>query len=339
MGFLSNLFSKKTSIVSSKTPIVVNNKSNNHDLPPYQGDYAKAVFLWAHDKASPVHPSNDYPRYIMYECGIANPSAYHLGLIDEGYFEAAPTVEMLSSLKVADLKQFLSSIGQSSTGKKDVLIERISQNADDSTIKSFFPHPMYVLSKIGRSFIEEHHNYILLHTHKQWDIGWKEFDAKHHPNFSFYDTVWGILNERVTKDTKLFGRNEYLSMYQLLAEEGKRAHAIEMLLTVIYIDFSGVSGMEHYRLYKDRIFDQKHLLDFFDVIIMIAPGLIKSVYEYKDVYSDDIIDRLYEHKLPVQICDKFLFLKIVQAIFNDTYTEEWATQQLKVAYKKFVKSL
>lgn len=339
MGFLSNLFSKKTPTASTKTTTTINNKSNNPDIPPFQEDYAKTIFLWAHNKTSPVRTNNDYPRYLMYECGIANPSAYHLGLINAGYFEEAPIIEMLNSLKVADLKQLLSSIGQNSTGKKDMLIERIAQNANESTIKALFPHPMYVLSKIGRGFIEEHHNYVLLHTHKQWGIDWKEFDAKHRQNYSFYDTVWGILNERIAKDTATFGRNEYLSMYQLLAEEGKRAHAIEFLLKVIFIDFSGVCGIKSYRLYKDGIFNQKQLLDFFDVYIMIAPGLINSIGEYNDVYSDDIVDRLYEHKLPVQICDKSLFLSIVHAILDETYTEEWATQQLYAAYKKFVKTL
>ena len=133
----------------------------------------------------------------MYECGIANSSAYHWELIRSGYFEKAPATAILNSLKVADLKQFLSSIGQVSTGKKDVRIERIIQNADESSLATLCPEDLYVLSEIGRAFLEEHYDYIMVHKHKNWGIDWKEHDAHRRSGYSFYDTVWGILNKRV----------------------------------------------------------------------------------------------------------------------------------------------
>lgn len=343
MGFLSKLFSRKESAPSTQPNISATVNANNgdilSDIPPLQGDYAKTIFLWAHDKATAVRKNDEYARYFLYECGITDPSAYHLELIHTGYFECAPLDAILNSLKVADLKQFLSSIGQVTTGKKDALIERIIQNADNSTIKAICPDPLYVLSEMGRNFLSDHNDYVLVHKHKNWGIGWKEYDAHRRPGCSFYDTVWGIINKRIANDNQNFGRNEYLCMYQLLAEEGKRNRAIEMLLRVLYIDLSGVCGMNCYKMYKDGFYTQKELLEHFNVTVILAPGIINPISEYKDVYSDDIVNHLYEQKLPVQICSKTLFLNIVHSILDGTYDEEIVEKHLKTAYTKMVKAL
>ncbi len=343
MGFLSKLFSKKETEPSATVKVTVttkeNNESYNPDIPPFQGDYAKTIFLWAHEKASAVHNNDDYARYFLYECGITNPSVYHLELIRTGYFEKAPTSAILNSLKVSDLKQFLSSIGQVSTGKKDVLIERIIQNADESSLAALCSEDLYVLSEIGRAFLDEHYDYVMVHKHKNWGIDWKEYDARHRPGYSFYDTVWGILNNRVIADKRNFGRGEYLFMYQLLAEEGKRERAIEMLLRVLYIDLSGIFGIDCYKMYRDGFYTKKDLIEYFNVAIMLAPGIINPISDYKDVYTDEIIERLYEQKLPVQICDKKLFRKIVHSVLDGTYDESSIESELKSEYNKFVKQL
>lgn len=220
-----------------------------------------------------------------------------------------------------------------------MLIERIIQNADESSLATLCPEELYVLSEIGRAFLEEHYDYVMVHKHKNWGIDWKEYDANRRPGYSFYDTVWGILNKRVIADKHNFGRGEYLFMYQLLAEEGKRERAIEMLLRVLYIDLSGIFGIDCYKMYREGFYTKKDLIEYFNVAIMLAPGIINPISEYKDVYTDEIIERLYEQKLPVQICDKKLFQKIVHSVLTGTYDEALIEAELKSAYNKFIKQL
>ena len=43
-------------------------------------------------------------------------------------------------------------IGQVSTGKKDVLIDRIVQYTDESSLNVLSPKELYVLSETGKSF-------------------------------------------------------------------------------------------------------------------------------------------------------------------------------------------
>ena len=341
MGFLSKLFSKKPEEPEVKVTIKpqISIAPNSSDIPPYQGDYAKTVFLWAHDKASPIRHNDDYPRYFLFECGISNPASYHKKLIQEGYFIKASKASSLNALKVTELKEILTTIGQPTTGKKDALIERILSTADEISLNSFCKEELFVLSETGEDFLVQHNNYIQLHKHKNWGIDWQEFDANYRPGFSFYDVVWGILNKRVIQDRRNFGRGEYLFMYQLLAEEGKRERAIEMLLRVLYIDLSGVLGMSCFDLYKSGMYSKKELYEYFNVAIMIAPGIINPISEFKDVYSDEIVDRLYEQKLPIQLCDKNLFLTLIHSILEGTYDEAAIENKLKSSYNKFIQML
>lgn len=100
----------------------------------------------------------------------------------------------------------------------------------------------------------EHDAYVQIHRHNVWGISWNEYDSNHKSGESFQDTIISILNERAANDTRLFGRQEYLLMYQLMAESGNKKKAIAFLLQVLYIDVSGACGMESYNYYKEGIY-------------------------------------------------------------------------------------
>lgn len=340
MGFFSNLFKKK----ENAQPVITVNFAekigitpNDPDIPPLQGDYAKAVFLWAHSKASPIKDNDSYARYFLYECGIRNPSKYHQELISAGYFIEATAEQKLSSLKVMELKEILSALGQSTTGKKDALIWRIANNADDAFITQYCPEKLYMLSEMGQAFLQEHDDYVMIHRHKNWGVDWQEYDAHKIPGRSYYDTMWGIFNEQLVKDQRLYGRLQYYYMYQLLSEEGKRDQALQMLLRVLYLDLSGVEVLHYQSLYQQGVYNQKQIREFYDIVITIAPGIINAIKDFADVYNDEMVDRVYEQKLPVQMCEPILFRSIVSSVLNDTYDQEATEEKMKRAYYKYLR--
>lgn len=340
MGFFSNLFKKKEHTqpapsfnITVKAGVV----SNDSDIPPLQGDYAKAIFLWAYSKASPIKDNDSYARYFLYECGIRNPSKYHQELIATGYFEEASIEQSLNALKVTELKEILTALGQSTTGKKDALIWRIANNANDSLIARYCPEKLFMLSAMGQAFLQEHDDYVMVHKHKNWGVDWQEYDAHKVPGRSYYDTMWTIFNEQIANNPRGFGRNQYLCMYQLLSEEGKRESALQMLLRVLYIDLSGVEGMQWYDMYRQGFYNQKEVRECFSIAIMLAPGIINPIKDFEDIYNDDIVNKIYEQKLPVQICDKKLFLSIVHCVLDGTYDQEAAEEKLKRAYYKYLR--
>ena len=194
-----------------------------------------------------------------------------------------------------------------------------------------------MLSEMGQTFLREHDDYVMVHKHKNWGVDWKEYDAHKIPSRSYYDTMWAIFNKQLASNPRDYGRCQYLYMYQLLNEEGKREQALQMLLRVLYIDLSGVEGIQCYDLYKQGLYKEKEVRECFDIAIMLAPGILNPIKEFEDIYSDELVSRLYEQTLPVQVCDKKLFLAIVHSILDGTYDQETTEERLKRAYYKYLR--
>lgn len=336
MGLLSKLFGSNPDKAEVKSPSF--EVSTRDDIPALQGDYAKAIFLWACGKSTPIRGKDDYSRYFLTECGIRNVPAYHRDMIKQGYLEKDDETKSLQNLKVAELKNMLSSLGLPVTGKKDTLIQRILDSGKAEEVLKQYPET-YSLSTAGADFLSAHEDYVQLHRHKVWDISWQEYDAKHRPGQSFNDTAWGILNARAVKDTRLLGRVEYYFMYEILRDEGRRVDAIQMLLRVLYLDLSGVSGIPSYDMCRRKIISKKDLLNHFEANFMIAPGIIEPIAEYRDVYSDEMVDKLFGWKLPVQVCSKKTFLKLVHTALEGNFDTTEVTKDLKSEYNAFVKRL
>lgn len=363
------VISVKKSVVNSKevkpkhectsiTPLHTNNQKEAHPpslsiqidtqveqtdytpkIPKYQGDYAKAVFLSVHQKPSPIKEPFEYQSYLLYKCGIKDAPEYHRTLISEGYLQESTDIEKLNALKVVDLKEILREANQPVSGKKDALIQRILSNCNvDSIIKSHCPNVLYSISEKGRDFLNNHDDYVQLHRNPDWGISWKEYDSKKRANLSFNDNIWAILNKKSLK-SKSCGRNEYHSMYRLLVSEGNRPKALKMLLRLLYMDVSGIDGIEFIKTYQGGIWDKDELLDSFDVTIMVEPEFVNTLSEYTDLYTDALVDDIYEWKLPIQICDKQLFLDIVHAGLLGKYNKEFYEHKLEIAFKKAVEKL
>lgn len=326
---------KNKNTINIKNIVTSTNKSDE-EIPNLQGDYAKVIFLNAYQKSSQIKSDSEYQRYLLYECGIKKPSKYHFEMIENGYLEKASSLDRIKGLKVSELKVILSELGQKKTGKKDDLVQRIIEVADDKMIMKWCPGEHYSISEKGKEFLKINLDYVKIHKHNNWDIDWKDYDKRRKPGYNFYDIVWGIFNDRLLKSQD-YGRNEYFNMYQLLAEEGRRKDALEKLLMVLYNDISGVEGNFIYTSCKEGLYTKNEAIDDFDVAIMLAPGIVGAIKKFQDVFTDDIVEHIYNtYKLPIQLCDKKLFLEIVHSVISDDYDEEKIKKKLKIQYKKFI---
>jgi len=336
MGLLGKLFGGK----AQENGFVDTSYSSKivADIPPFQGDYAKAVFLWAYGKAKPIKKDNEYVRYLLFECGIRSASTYHREMIREGLLQESPLVDRVSALTASKIKDILIDLGLTVTGKKDILVQRLLGAMSEADVSKYFPQQTFSLSEIGEAFLNAHEPYIQLHKHKNWGISWQEYDIHVRQGMGFYDTVWGIFNKRLLNDRD-YGRNTNLCMFQLLEEEGRYKDALVMIMRVFYIDLSGVDGLRYLDLYRSGINTKNDILDYFDVSVMLAPGIIQLIAKYKSEYTDDIIQQLYRQKLPVNVCNQKLFTTIVSSIMNGSYNDATVKAQLRSAYNKAFRAL
>ena len=151
--------------------------------------------------------------------------------------------------------------------------------------------------------------------------------------------MWRIFNQKVKNCSINEGRNIYLNMYQLTREKGNMSDALELLLKVIYIDLSGVEGMSMYDLCHQNLYTKKDLKEHFMVSVMVPPGNIASLREFENVYDSDMIDQLFEWKLPLNICSIDLFREIIESGIYGIFDEEITEKKLQTAYNKFVDSI
>lgn len=339
MGFLSKLLKKdERQINKPQIRTTVKDEYGDSGIPSLQGNYAKAIFLNAYSSPSPIKEKSDYQSYLLYECGINDAPAYHRQMIKEGYLREASPEEKLTYLKVADLKDILREYGLSSSGNKQQLIYRLFNEVGEEIIKNYCSQAMYTITAKGKLYLDNNQDYIRLHKHRDWDINWKEFDIHKKPGYSFSDTVWEIFNERILKSSD-FGRSQYYMMYQLLLEENKRKQACRIILHVLYLDLSGVYSRDALRLYKSGILKKDELYGTLSVTPFFAPFVICPIVELKDVFDIKYIDRIYEHRLPFNICNKELFIEIVESLIYGTFDEVYYTKRLEEQCKKLVASL
>lgn len=322
LGFLKQLLGNRKQPQNEPTKrtaklTIEMNVSCNQEIPPYQGDYAKTLFLNACSKVSPLRKKLDYQRYLLYECGITDPVAFHKKLISEGLLREASIPEKIAKLNIPEIKAILLDLGLPVSGKKEELIQRVVDSGNEAVVRKHCTEVTYTASEKGLDFLKEHNDYILIHNHKDWGIDWQEYDKRKRPELSFNDYAWGLFNERIMKSQN-FGRNEYLCMYRLLVEEEKRTRALAMLLSIIHIDLSGTNGFHYLFPYKkgSGMFSRKEIEDMFCSAITLAPGILSEVPKYKDIFDDSYIEKAYEHKLPIEICDKIVFTSIIHSLLD-----------------------
>ena len=309
-------------------------------IPSFQGDYAKAVFLWATSKKVQLKGDDEYPRYIKYELGIRRPSEYHKQMIQEGYLEQDSFESALQSLKQDELKEIASDLQVATTGKKADLAKRIATADNNEYLRRQFPST-YSLSAIGKQFVQEHDDCVQIHKHKTMLIEWSEYSREKAlaEDKSFYGVCTNILLKRASSDKRLFGRIDYLSLSKLADEFGDSARSLRYLLQVLYIDVSGVMGMESYMEFKKGSYMTKQSLKSYFVSHVMIAGITDRIAKNKEYYDPSIIDKLYSWKLPVMICERSLFTEIVNSIMDGSFNQQFYLAQLKLRYDRFVDGL
>lgn len=269
-------------------------------------EYQKTIFLlYFSKKPSRVLDKDKYPHYLSYGYEIKDLSKFHQKMIDDGYFSHSSNEEKLSVLTIPEIKEILNKFNLSGNGKKNVLIQRVIENISQKELARILP-VTYSLSKKGLEYLEKNSDYIKLHTYNFLNISVEEYASAKQENQNFLDTIWRILNQRIIQDKFNYGRREYFQMYQLLDIENKRKEALEILLRIFYIDLRNAKNE----------------------IIIFAPGIIKAIKEHQDVFSEDMIENLYQWKLSKR-CNKKLFIKFIHEIMNNSFNEQQAEIELK----------
>jgi len=354
VGCTANLIAKieDERFLSKREPIVIDWDQSFHledipddrclkkitpfDAPKYHGDYAKTYFLSSFRKPSPIKKSSSYSYLFTDVYGISDPPSYHQELINEGYFTAASLEQVLSYMKIPELKTPLKEYGLKTSGTKDVLITRLLENTSPEQLEHYLPtFPIYVLSEKAKSFLDEHNDYLLLIQHN-YGLHYEEYDMrKEKLKLSFSNIIWSYLNELlITSDS--CGMNEYHTMSFFLKEEGNYSTALQVLLKSLYIGSSGAPNAYLVLDHFPKSYIKHEMLEYILDDISVANDL----KDFNDIFPLALLDQTYKSvKLPFCICSRELFEDIVGAGLNNEFDEDHFKKPLAEDIARFVKSL
>ncbi len=266
----------------------------------------KAIFLnWCAKKGtSPT--KTDYPIWIKRQLNIS-PRTYHTSLIQEGYLIKAHPEESLKCLKVSELKRILERKGLETSGKKEVLIDRIANNVNLDTLNL---EDKYKLSDKAQNLLSSRTNRELLYAFKnRYSISLEEFnDAK--SDLAYRGEPNEIMQRAIEKGYEkarkegYYGtaRNYRLSYGYFWEDEKEYEKALQAYIDVMRYDFSGSENQMPLPK-KD---------------IRIAPGILKLIQKLSEYYNEDMVSKSYEISLPVNHYSEAYFKKIINSIINRT---------------------
>lgn len=316
MGFFD--FLKKNSAPPKGNQVQIKFTTTNYFETPHQeydpwerkvmprnDNYAIAGFIsYCQYGGKPIGKTNDdYPRYFSYRYYVNDPIKYHKKVIADGYLTEAEPIALLASLKVAQLKEILASHGLLDKGRKDALIARIAENID---IKTLNLETVYVPTEKGLAHLEK---YAYMFEIEKYDISIDEFERarKHfHSSSTPRDIIWRILDAKRNSLNNMgdygLARNVLCNMAEFSKEENNLTSALYCYLLVIYYDTSGC-GNNRYIEKLDNV--------------SIAPGIIERIFDLKEYYSDQMIEKCYRHSLPHHYLKQANFEKLIQDIFED----------------------
>lgn len=170
-----------TAVVHPNSPfekhIIPFHERNKTVIPSQNGLYVAEILLLEYcTYGSYPNPKNGYPVFWWFEYGIRNVGAALHSLEQRGFITFVLSETSLKGLKVAELKDLLSSNNLPVTGKKAELVTRVMENIDKSVLMSHGVEPKYALTPLGEYELNENAYVPYMHKNKKytdftiWDV-------------------------------------------------------------------------------------------------------------------------------------------------------------------------
>lgn len=125
-------------------------------IPSERGLYPAEILLLEYcAKGTYPGPKNGYPGFWWFVYGIRDVGAALKSLEERGYIQLNSISNSIGSFTVAQLKELLVAHGQSTTGKKAELVDRVASVVPEIELINAGAQPKYALTEIGRMELDD----------------------------------------------------------------------------------------------------------------------------------------------------------------------------------------
>jgi hypothetical protein len=185
---------KLTASTSVEKTIILFDDRKKTSKPSKNGLYVAEILLLDYCRRGKYPMSNnDYPKFWLYDYGIANVREALLSLETRGFIRLKTGREMLDTLTVPQLKLLLEEAGQPTTGKKADLLARLSDTVTDEFLDKTIKLKVYTLTPEGQTELDD--NQYVPYMHRNHNL------YTFHHEYKEPLTVW-TLNQRFSEDDK-----------------------------------------------------------------------------------------------------------------------------------------
>lgn len=209
-----------------------------------------------------------YPDYLRSRYGIGFPNERFQKLEKDGLIRPSTSIETLPHLKATELKAIATNLGLKTSGKKEELCARITENATEEVLNNDIPERFWTLTEKGKALLEENKHisfYMEKHPYNLENVGldinaYAKLFAES-PCGRVRDVIWGEFNRRsLDYYNKGMTKGEFKDYCELLRtmalfleEENRHRDALAMYMRYIHYRANfdaGFSAIRYYSLSK-----------------------------------------------------------------------------------------
>ena len=302
--------------------IVKNNNVKQNNPNGILFERATTIFLYVCNQTKQVSRDKNFPGYLK-GYSITNPQEFFDAMIDSDFLQKPPLETILSTFKVAELKEIALQISSTIPKKKNDLVHYIFECGDkDSLAVLSENYDKYILSDTAHDFLKRHSEYVLLHKYPEWDIPLQRFLATRTQMgscFSSHDVLWRIFNDKIAECSLKRNHGYLVIIYQNMAtflfEEGRERESLFYSLNALYYELNGVINWTNIKNYMRYGYTKAEIIESF-IPPTPSPYLLGIISDRKSLFKESAVDKLYKIPLPFNLCPKEIFLEYIDAIFS-----------------------
>lgn len=297
---------------------------------------------------------NDYYSYFERLYGVVNIQKLHIWLYENNYLRNATPKEALNLYKVDELKTILDSMGLKKNGNKQSLIDRITENIDDSMKKKLsIECDRYFRSEKGERFLTENQDFVMFHKN-QYGLSFQEF-CEHRilqgRKRKFYDTIFNALSQKAYEYQVKGYVSQLEWIYHNLSEvcynQAKNSKNSKDKLYTLSLENA------LYRLYLSTNLASKYYLFSIDnvkfdgietakrrVLIeeVFNPYTISRILELQNYFNEQMLDVIYASEmLPYCLFGKYDMLDVILDLYDGKFDAEFYTNYIKINYGNYIR--
>lgn len=319
-----------------------------------QTEYTMACFLDIYAKPSKVGVGIlGYARYFDYECGISDCYKYRDWLMREGFLRECSAYEKLNLMTVAELKHILKVMGFPATGKKDSLIQTISQNITGDIIERYCDEAAYCLTEKGKDYLNAHYDCVLLHKYNNSNKIFENYAEYKQmkeimPGCDFFDIAMKAAGRKIMLEYKegRTGVFYYAAEYKMLKSQEDRQHALKILLKIIYAylnDVEYINDKVKYFCYdcsvgvKINEDDANRLRCRYS--ITLPEGYLGDFAKYSDIYFSGLAEQVALEYPNKKLYDGDVLDSIVRRAMQGLYFTTDMLDLIEPTYESYLMSI